>query len=443
MEKKVLFLAYYFPPLGGAGSQRSLKFVKYLPAHGFRPVVLAGSKGGDDRWAPVDEELAKEIGPATTVRRVNLYSRPFGGRLQRAAREWLGLRGQFGARWLEGVRTAGRELCREEKPDLIFATMSPFDTATGAGELAAEFGIPWVADLRDPWALDEWQMDPSRWHRMLKRREMEHALRSAALIIMNTPEAAARCRAAFPSLRAIPIIHLTNGYDAEDFAGDPGSGDPRHFTIVHAGAMHTAAGLKQERQAGLYGTLGKLVDGVKLLPRSHFYLVRAIERWLAEDPSIAATLRLEFVGVPTAEDRALVEASPVAPFTTFTGYLQHSESVARVRRADLLFFPMHSLAAGARATIVPGKAYEYIASGRPVLAAVPEGDARDFLAESGNATICPPDDVDAILRGLKARFAAWRAGESPRPVDPAFAQRFERGALTAKLAGHLSGLLKP
>jgi hypothetical protein len=442
MEKKVLFLAYYFPPLGGAGSQRSLKFVKYLPAHGFRPLVLSGAKGGDDRWAPVDEELAREIGPGTPVRRVNLYSRPFGGRIQRAAREMLGLRGQFGARWLDQVRTAGRELCREHRPDLIFATMSPFDTAPGAAELAAEFGIPWVADLRDPWALDEWQIHPTRWHRMRIRREMERSLRTAALIIMNTPEAAARCRREFPSLAGIPIIDLTNGYDAEDFAGQPAAPEHAAFTIVHAGAMHTAAGLKQRREKGKYRALGKVADGVKLLPRSHFYLLQAIERWLVEDPSVAARIRLEFVGVPTADDRALVEASPVAPFTTFTGYLEHSESLRRVRNADLLFFPMHSLPPGQRATIVPGKAYEYIASGRPVLAAVPEGDAKDYLREAGNATLCGPEDVGAMLAGLKARFAAWSAGECPSPPDPEFCQRFERGTLTARLAGQLTDLLK-
>ncbi|TAE75323.1 MAG: hypothetical protein EAZ65_07050 [Verrucomicrobia bacterium] len=442
MEKKILFLAYYFPPLGGAGSQRSLKFVKYLPAHGFRPLVFSGAKGGNDRWAPLDEELAREIGAATPVRRVNLYERPLGGRLLRATRELLGLRGQFGARWLAQVRGAGRKWCREHRPDLIFATMSPFDTAPGAAELAAEFGIPWVADLRDPWALDEWQIYPTRWHRMRVRREMERSLRSAALIIMNTPEAAARCRKEFPSLAGVPIIDLTNGYDAEDFAPEIRPSEHDEFTIVHAGAMHTAAGLRQRRESGRYRVLGRATEGVRLLPRSHFYLLQAVERWLAEDPSIAKKIRLEFVGVPTAEDRALVDTSPVAAFTTFTGYLKHSESVRRVRNADLLFFPMHALPPGRRATIVPGKAYEYIASGRPVLAAVPEGDARDYLRQAGNATLCGPEDVDGMLAGLKARFAAWSAGEKPVPPDTEFCRRFERATLTARLAGHLNDLLK-
>jgi hypothetical protein len=442
MKKKVLFLAYNFPPIGGAGTQRSLKFVKYLPFNGFQPMILAGLKGGDDRWAPVDEELVDEIDDFTVVRRVNLHAKQFSGRIQRIVRELLHMRAQFGERWLNGIRTAGRQLCREQKPDLIFATMSPFESATGASELSAAFGIPWVADLRDPWALDEWQIHQTRWHRMLKRREMERSLRSASLIIMNTPEAAARCREAFPALTGIPIIHLTNGYDAEDFSAELSPSGREAFTIVHAGALHTSGGLKQMRHDAINRLLGRMQHGVKLLPRSHFYLLQALEKWLREDPSVSGKLRLEFVGVPTAEDQALVRASPAAAFTTFTGYLNHSESVARIRGANLLFLPMHSLPPGRRATIVPGKTYEYIASGRHILAAVPDGDAKDFLIQSGNATICRPDDVNAMLRGLKERYSAWCRNESLQSLDPAFCNRFERRNLTAQLAEHLSAVLK-
>lgn len=440
MENKVLVLAYYFPPLGGAGSQRSLKFVKYLPQFGFRPVVFSGQNDGRDRWAPLDAELAAEIDATTEVLRCNLYERPFGGRAQKTIREWLGLRSQFGERWLQAIRSGGRELCREHRPRSIFATMSPFETAAGAAELSAEFGIPWVADLRDPWALDEWQVHPSRWHRQMKKREMERSLRSASLIIMNTPDAAAACRKAFPSLRRIPIVSLTNGYDAEDFAAEPEFNRVDRFTIVHAGAMHTSAGLRQIRRSASYSLLGRTTAGVRLLPRSHFYLLKAIEAWLREEPEVAGQIQLEFIGVPTAEDRKLVAASPVAAFTTFTGYLEHLESLKRIRSADLLFLPMHGVPPGMRATIVPGKTYEYIASGRPILAAVPPGDAKDFLSDSGTATLCEPEDANAILRGLKLYFARWRKGIEVPPANPEFCARFERKALTAALAGHLADL---
>src|SRR5205823_1977284 len=90
----------------------------------------------------------------------------------------------------------------------------------------------------------------------------------------------------------------------------------------------------------------------------------------------------------------------------FSGYVSHHESVELIRTADLLFLPMHNLPAGKRSRIVPGKTYEYMATGRPILAAVPEGDARDYLEKSGTAFICKPDDVDHMVRHLDHVYSA-------------------------------------
>ena len=437
---RILFLAYYFPPMGGGGTQRSLKFVKYLPAHGFKPAVLAGEGVEGDRWAPPDAELCREIGKEIPICRVNIYQKNFEAPLRKRLRDFLGLRTQFGVRWMRSATGVGRKMCAEVRPNMIFATMSPFESAIVADVLSREFGIPWVADLRDPWALDEWIVYPTRWHRKIRLAEMSRQLRSASLIIMNTPEAAKRCRETFPKLAEIPIVSISNGYDAEDFKVDLKRVRNERFTVVHAGALHTARGLREKRRKKVYQLLGRMEEGVQVLARSHYYLVQAVEKWMLEDESIRNQLKFEFIGEPTPEDRAILKDSPMALCTEFTGYLSHSDSVRRVRLADLLFLPMQKLPKGRRATIVPGKTYEYMASGRPILAAVPEGDCRDFMKAVGTAEICEPDDIDGILSVLKRQYKLWQSGDTRSNWDENFVKQFRRESLTAALARELSEL---
>jgi glycosyltransferase involved in cell wall biosynthesis len=102
-----------------------------------------------------------------------------------------------------------------------------------------------------------------------------------------------------------------------------------------------------------------------------------------------------FAGTTSAKDRAAVSNLKIAANTRFPGYLSHEESVQMISTADLLFLPMHNLANGMRSRIVPAKTYEYMATGRPILAAVPDGDARDFL---GNVELGWSVDLTTQLR---------------------------------------------
>jgi glycosyltransferase involved in cell wall biosynthesis len=95
---------------------------------------------------------------------------------------------------------------------------------------------------------------------------------------------------------------------------------------------------------------------------------------------------------------------------------------------------MHDLPPGVRAGIVPGKTYEYLAAGAPILAAIPDGDARDFLADAGNAYLCRPTGVEAMVDAISTEVDHRRAGVAPRRPDPEVVRRFERRRLTAQLA---------
>jgi hypothetical protein len=112
-----------------------------------------------------------------------------------------------------------------------------------------------------------------------------------------------------------------------------------------------------------------------------------------------------------------------------------------MRSADLLFLPMHDIAPGRRATIVPGKTYEYLASGRPILAAVPAGDARDMLAGSPQARMCRPGDSAAIEAIIRAEVARWQeAGPVRTEVVPDLLARFDRRRLAGELAAALDAV---
>ena len=159
---------------------------------------------------------------------------------------------------------------------------------------------------------------------------------------------------------------------------------------------------------------------------------------LASDPDAKDVLELHLAGVLTDADREVAARCPVAKLH---GYVTHAESIELMRTADLLFLPMQDLPEGVRATIVPGKTYEYLASGTPILGAVPEGDARDILAAAGNARLCRPADVAAIANALRAELSRFRAGEaSARPL-PGVVERYEYRALAAQLADVFDSVL--
>jgi glycosyltransferase involved in cell wall biosynthesis len=273
---------------------------------------------------------------------------------------------------------------------------------------------------------------PTRLHRRLELRRMRRALASADTVVMSTPEAVRRVRRAIPELDAKEVVAIPNGFDATDFEPPV---EPRRdgaFRIVHTGYLHTELGLQQRRHPRLKRLLGGTAGGVDFLTRSHFFLLEAVERVLRERPDAASLLEVHLAGVASDADVAVASGSPVV---RMPGYLPHDETLELLRTADLLFLPMHDLPDGVRAGIVPGKTYEYLGSGRPILAAVPEGDARDLLLEAGGACVCRPADVDGMAAAIAAELDRFRADGPAAAPDPAVVGRYEYRELAGRLAG--------
>lgn len=431
---RVLLLARHFPPIGGAGVQRTVGSVRHLRSHGYEPVVVTGTAQHRDRWEPRDPSLVEGIPADVPVHRVP-GPEPTG----RASRRDV-LR-QAPPRWVHWWVEQSRALACEigGGTDVVVASCLPYETAFAGARVAADLGCPWVADLEDLWALDETRPAPSALHRALALRTMRRALSSASAIVVSAPEAAERVRRAMPELASrVLVTGIPIGFESADFRARECPPSDGTFRIVHTGSLHTDPGEQLRRTRWRRRLLGGTPRGLDLLTRSHVFLVEAIANATKADRSLEGRVELHLAGELTAGDRAVADGFP---FVRARGQLAHRESLALMRSADLLFLPMHDLPVGVRAGLIPYKTYEYLAAGRPILAAVPAGDVRDMLTPLEHATVVRPADVPGMVAALHERAAAAKSAPGGREPDTALPTDYARRRSVARIAGVLDEVL--
>jgi glycosyltransferase involved in cell wall biosynthesis len=430
---RVLFIAYYFPPLGGGGVQRSVNFVRNLPAHGYDPLVITGPGRTGERWGPTDEGGTGDMSADVPVVRVP-GPVPVG---VSAMRSRLGnlvcAPTPFDRWWSRGVLDAAGAA---RDVSVVYASMDPYSSAAPAAAIARRLGVPWVADLRDPWAVDEYAAYPTGFQWWLDRQVMRRRLASAAAVVLPTPGTLARVRQTFPELRD-RTIEIRNGFDPNEFGGTVEARSDDLFHLVHAGNFYYHP---HAPRRGVRRMLGGTDFGVDLRPRSPMFLLEALDRLLAEHPDIAARIRVHLAGVLTPVEEAMVEGARCRNLVEMHGFVSHEAAVRLMASADALFLPMHALPPGVRSTIFPGKAYEYLASGRPILAALPAGDVRDVLERAEWTVVCDPDDTDAIARGVLELVEHRDARRRRNANRVELLRPFDRARLTADLARVFDGL---
>ncbi len=434
---RALFLAYHFPPIGGAGVQREVKFVRYLPEFDCEPIVVTGMGPVSARWTPEDDTMLSEIPESVRVLRIPEPEPAPSEGWRRRGERWLGAEMPWSRWWSAGTSRVARSVASEI--DVVYASLVPYELGESAVRLARALGKPLVVDLQDPWALDEMMIYPTAVHRRRGVARMRSVLAASDGIVMNTPRSARLVLERFPELARTPVVSIPNGFDPADFAGPPPERTDSAFRIVHTGYLHTDLGLAQRRAARARRILGGAVPGIDILTRSHIYLLEAVERLRASNPRLGSSIEIHLAGVLSPTD---VEIAKRSPSVRMLGYLSHADTVGLMRSADLLFLPMQNLPLGTPASIVPGKTYEYLASGRPILAAVPEGDARDLLSASGTAVICRPDDVAGMARAIVDQIERARSLEAaPERRDDVLA-RFQRRHLAGELAALFEEVLR-
>jgi glycosyltransferase involved in cell wall biosynthesis len=412
---KVLLVTLYFPPAGGGGVQRPLKFATHLPELGIETHVLAPD---DPKWIHRDDELA----PPTLawVHR----ARYLGPKGRKPAEELHGTQGL--ERWSRQARLAGRRLLvpdenvswnltaipaairivKQEGIDVLLTTSPPSSVHLIGAAVKKATGIPWVADLRDSLVANPHRRAESFVVRA--KEQGEHAV--ARLVARNADAIVAVSEAIADELRERQprgrVHHISNGSDFDDFAGLDYTRGAR-FRITHTGSF--------------FG---------KRDPRP---FLTALER---VDDVVA-----RFVGDFRATDREWAEALDLGDRLELIPYAprRHALELQRDSEALLLLIPE---AGGRGRGVLSGKVFEYLAAERPILAVVPpDGAAAALLRETGAGIVVAPDDVDGIARELAALRDAWRTGalDGP-PLSDEWRRKLSRRTRVEELARLLETL---
>jgi glycosyltransferase involved in cell wall biosynthesis len=409
--KSVLMVAYHYPPIfGSSGYLRTLKFSRYLPELGWRPLILTASERA---YRQVRREQLREIPDEVIVERAfaldTMRHLAIGGKYLRAMAlpdPWI--------TWLLGAVPAGLRLIRKHRPAVIFSTF-PIATAHLVGLLLHRMtGLPWVVDYRDPMTEDGFPPDPHvrRAYQWIDRK----VVRSATRLVFTAESARRSYHEFFPHLRPSDCVVIPNGYDEDDFrdlrARVPGGNEPRRPTrLLHPGTIY--------------------LDGRN--PEAFF---RAIARLKSEGRVAAASLRVDLRGCGPSEGalKGVVSRLGIGDIVHFLPPVPYHESLQDASDADALLL----LQAAINNVQIPAKAYEYIRLGRPILAlTAAEGDTAGVLREVGGATLMDIGDEERIHRLLPAFLDAVAADTHERP-DPARVRLYSRRAQAATLAALLS-----
>jgi len=402
--KRVLMIAYHFPPLtGSSGIQRTLRFVQQLPACGWEPIVLtahprAYATVGDDLMRDVPEETIVERAFALDSSRHLAIMRRYPAFLARPDR-WLP--------WYWGAVPAGLKLVRRHRPAALWSTY-PIATAHVIGAaLHHRTGLPWIADFRDPMAQEGYPADPRTWQAFKKIED--EALHHAACSAFTTPGAARMYRARYPDVPAERVAVIENGYDEESYAGLAASPplNPGKVTLLHSGIVYPS----ERDPTQLFAAMRRLRDAGDLRPETFSLRLRAsvhdaLLRKLAAEHGIAD----------------LIEILPAIPYR---------EALAEMLRADGLLV----LQASNCNEQIPAKLYEYLRAGRPVLGLTdPAGDTAGVLRAAGLADIARLDSADEIRAALAGFVERVRAGTATLPLAAQVANASRRARTQALAA---------
>lgn len=423
--KKVLIITYYWPPSGGAGVQRWLKFAKYLPEYGWQPVVLTV----DPRYASYpqrDQSLEAEIGDQCLVYKTksfelyNMYKLisgkkevPFGG-FANASKEGMFqklskfLRGNFllpdpRKGWNKYAYKKALELIRQFNIDTVVTTSPPHSTQLIGLKLKKALDIKWIADLRDPWT-DIYYYSQFNHTSLARSVDLgyERQVVETADVIVTVSEDVKRIFAAKSSLPVRDKIHvIPNGFDQDDFTQQP-------------------AGREAKKVITYTGTISEAYD------IDHF-----LEALKGPDEQLKFTVLLRFVG--NMPPSVIQKFRDTGLDIELTGYVDHTKSIDYLLRSDMLLLVIPRVKNNQG--ILTGKFFEYLASRKPILAIGPvDGDLAKIMEETGCGHLFDYEDSTGMHRFIVDGLSSdepWKTREEK-------VEAYSRKQLTGRMVGVLN-----
>lgn len=448
--KRVLIVAYLFPPIGGIGVQRAMKFAKYLVHHGWLPIVLTTE---DAVSATMDEALLKEIPPEVEVVRVkdplvrimqraissttnaakpvrttsDVEEAGHGGGLKRGMKslykriQRLFLIPDANVLWALRTTLTANRLVHQRQIDAIYTTSSPV-SAHLVGYLVRRFlKVPWVADFRDPWTTN--MHFDANGRRAAIERFLERNVMTHCTALTTVTEGFRQSFIEEHPIVASKASVIRNGVDPVDFLqldDAPASGK---FTMLYAGILYPK--------------------------RSPEVFLRALSQAIRSGRIHPDHIRIEFAGVfdypGHTRNAELVERLHLGKVVKVLGYLHHDEIVKRMAKAhSLLLIGDNDPSAH---LYVPGKLYEYLFTRRPIFALMNEGEASRLIRAHQAGTVVSNRDIQEVENALVSMVNQFQSSGMRldiRPVPKELTREFQAGQLAKALnraCGAQKGLL--
>ncbi len=430
--KKVLIITYYWPPAGGPGVQRVLKFAKYLPQFGWEPIILTVENGN---FPAIDKNLLNEI-PANlkvyktkTLEPFAIYNRLRGKEKYTTVdtftitKSQKSIKEKFGkfvrtycfipdARkgWKHYAVKEGIKIIDNENIDLIFSSSPPHSLQLIAKKIASKTKLPWVADFRDPWSnafwLDESQKKGWTYNKNLKlEKSVFNNMHHFTTVSNGVLES---FKLLYPSIKdRASLIH--NGFDKADFS-DMTKRQNSSFVIRYVGTL----ALSQNPTS--------LFEGLALLKK--------------ENQDIYKNIKLEFWGRFDNSIKENVKNYQLNDIVTFYDYVSHKKAVDLMDNSDVLLLVIPF---GASKGILTGKLYEYIATRNPILGLGPIDCEAQSIIESNQLGIFG-HKPDTIYRQLLVWYNEWSNGNIKKHDNDI--EMFSRKELTKKLSEIFDKTLK-
>jgi len=412
----VLVIAYYYPPLGLSGVQRTLKFTKHMHQFGWKPTIITTGKMAyfahdlsllnEAEQANIEIIRTESLDPSSLLKKKGTVKMPSSLIMKLFSRISKTLfipdNKLFWSR--KAIHTARKELNKKEY-DAIYVSVPPFSTIEQATKLKEEFNIPLFVDYRDAWLTNQFRFYPTPIHKYMNKRLEDKTLRNVdrTLVVNRAVKEDLMNEYKFLSFNDVDI--LTHGFDPEDF--DEVQPLPRtndKLIIMYSGIFY---------------------EGIT--PK---YILKAFKKLTLEFPDVASNIELHFVGHFKRENRRIVKRLKLQSFVKEIGYLTHTEAVKRIISSDVLWLMLPN--DERMNNVTPGKIFEYFGTYKPILACLPEGISKSVISDYEASFITKPNDINEIKNAMLKIHKLFLANQLPKPNEE-YVDKFNRIKLTKDL----------
>lgn len=416
--KRVLIIAYYFPPMGLSGVQRTLKFAKYLPAYGWHPTVLTVLPRGYYAYdASLEEELIEtgiqvvRTGSADptriykTNRHVEMPREWIRKLMNRTSQTLFIPDNKIG--WKKSAVPEGLKLLKNDEYELIFSTAPPFTDHVIGRDLANKTNVPLVLDYRDAWLDYQFAFYATPFHKYAHYQIEKSCCRAARKIVVVNRVIKIKLLEHYKFLNYNNVHIIPHGYDPEDFSlnGIPDPPDSHTMCITHTGTF---------------------IEDITPVP-----LLKALHKVFTANPQLKGRIKVIFAGIFRKEYLKIVRRLGLQQDVEILGYVKHRECTRLLMNSDVLYI---ALGKGKnREHITTSRLYDYIGARKPILASVPEGVVRRTVEEMKTGVITDPGNVNQLSKALLDLFEKFKRRELA-PIESSIAEKYDRRRLTGDLA---------